>query len=176
MGDHRRSPAPRGRRMAKRPAACGPVVASVTPRFDLRSPPVALDALAEWFEQVSYQLVLGADFSLEDVGGAVAAFTLAVAEHSRTTDLGPREPEADEELAHVLAADHVWFSTSNEQLRWFLGVVEREDHAGHRQALGQYGRIFAEAFQRHRADERRYLERGTRPGPPARPSSPRSAY
>jgi len=46
--------------------------------------------------------------------------------------------------------------TSIEQLWWFYRVVEGEDHGGHRQALGQYGRILAEALRRHRAEERAF--------------------
>jgi hypothetical protein len=39
-------------------------------------------------------------------------------------------------------------------LRGLLRIVERDDHGGNRQALGQYGRILAEALKEHRALER----------------------
>jgi hypothetical protein len=54
----------------------------------------------------------------------------------------------------LLAAEHRRFVTSIAELEALLTVVEGEDHGGHRQALGQYGRIFAEALRRHRVDER----------------------
>ncbi len=53
-----------------------------------------------------------------------------------------------------LAADHERFRTSVQQLWWFYAIVEREDHGGNRQALGQYGRLVCEALRRHRAEER----------------------
>jgi len=152
-------------------------VALGSPRSGIHFPPAGPDAIGIWFEQVSHQLVLLAEFPLSDIERAVATFTGAVEEHARSTDLArPPEGTADSELARVLAADHARFSTSIEQLRWFLAVVQREDHGGHRQALGQYGRIFAEAFLRHRTEENRYFARVPPRGPRARTLSPRSAY
>jgi len=135
-----------------------PRVASPRPKVDIHSAPDDLDLLVDWFEQVSYQLVLLADWPLFEVERAVTIFAGAVNEHIRTTSLTGADSAAEDEVGQVLAADHRWFATSIEQLGWFLGVVQREDHGGHRQALGQYGRLFAEAMRRHRADERRYLE------------------
>ena len=145
-------------------------------RVDIRAPPDGLDALVEWFERVSYDLVLIVDHPLKDVVDAVGRFSDAVSEHVRAADpkLGTTAPS--DELARVITADHAWFATSVEQLRWFLRVVETEDHGGHRQALGQYGRIFAEAFRRHRADEARYLRARETRLPRGVPESSRSTY
>lgn len=53
-----------------------------------------------------------------------------------------------------LRADHERFETSAEQLRWFWSIVERDDHGGNRQALGQYWKILLEALARHLSEER----------------------
>jgi hypothetical protein len=57
----------------------------------------------------------------------------------------------------VVRREHAIFPRSVQQLRWFYGVVEREDHGGHRQALGQYWRLVLEALARHLGDERASL-------------------
>jgi len=53
----------------------------------------------------------------------------------------------------VLHREHERFRASVAELRGLLAVVEAEDHGGHRQALGQYGRILAEALRAHCRDE-----------------------
>ncbi len=68
-----------------------------------------------------------------------------------------------------LAREHERFRTSVDQLVAILAVVEQDDHGGHRQALGQYGRIFTEALRLHRTDER---PRRRRRGTPHRPGNP----
>lgn len=121
----------------------------------------------DWFERVSYALVLLGDFPLADVRFAVDAFATALEAHL----VGLPPPAARrasrrsnrQDLATVVASDHEWFRTSVEQLRWFLEVVERDDHGGNRQALGQYGRVLAEAVQRHRRDERELRGQRDRP-------------
>jgi len=145
-------------------------------RPPLRRPPKDLDALVDWFEQVSYQLVLIAEDPLDDVRTAVESFASAVLVHCEAAARRPATGSDASEPARILRADHAWFVTSVDQLRWFFRVVEREDHGGNRQALGQYGRIFAEAFRRHRQDEAR--SSGTKDGPVAAAgrSPPRSAY
>ncbi len=35
------------------------------------------------------------------------------------------------------------------QLHWLLGIVERDNHGGNRQALGQYGLLVAESLRQH---------------------------
>ena len=98
------------------------------------------------------------NYPVPDLRAAVTAVESAVRTHREATDpwiaalLG-----GDEEVsrtARVVPHDHEWFVTSLDQFEWFLRVVEGENHGGHRQALGQYGRVLAEALRRHRHDER----------------------
>jgi hypothetical protein len=127
---------------------------------DPTAPPPELDARIDWFENFSYALVLLAEFPLGEVGAAVRAFEVSVREHLRDRSLEAtptsRLPAPLRETWAVLAADHAWFVTSIDQLEWSYAIVEGEDHGGHRQALGQYGRVFAEALRRHRAEERAF--------------------
>jgi hypothetical protein len=158
-----------------RPGAC-PFVGTVRPRVDVRRPPRDLDLLVDWFEQVCYQLVLIVDWPLEDIQGAVAVFSSSVAAHITEAEPTPTGSSADNELGQILSADHRWFATSVDQLGWFLRVVETEDHGGHRQALGQYGRVFAEAVRRHRTDERRFFEERKGSNHPDHVRRPGSTY
>lgn len=124
--------------------------------------PPEFDALVEWVDRVSRDLVLLEDYSLEEVSSWVAAVDRGVRHH--LTAYGRlRPPDAVGPGADALAAlrrtlenDHARFRVSLEQLRWFHQVVVHDDHGGNRQALGQYGRVLAEALRRHRDDERRY--------------------
>jgi hypothetical protein len=133
------------------------------PTVDLRRPPAEFDPLVEWFESASYRLVLLEEYPLEEIRRWVEVVVTAVGLHGRLEDpllaaLRPRTSD-DATLVRILAADHVWFRTSVEQLEWFFSIVEHEDHGGHRQALGQYGRVFAESLRRHRTDERELVRR-----------------
>jgi len=128
------------------------------PEVDIRTPPPAFDDLIEWLERWSYNLVLLEEFSLADIHAAIGSVETAVKVHREAADrwIAPLR-EGDEETARgarVILHDHEWFSTSLEQFWWFYRVVEQDDHGGHRQALGQYGRVLAEALRRHRRDER----------------------
>ncbi len=144
------------------------------PFVDIDAPPSDFDELFSWFELVSYNLVLLEEYPLGSVRTACALSGAALRSHSAEPVAAlPRGPVdyALREMARLLLADHAWFERSVEQLDWFLGIVEREDHGGHRQALGQYGRILAESVRRHRKDEREYLTAVDRNGPhSARPS------
>ena len=128
--------------------------------------PDEFDEVVDWFERASTGLVLLAEYALSDLERATRTFEARVAAHVREY---ARRVEATEpargalaEARSLLRADHAWFGTSNEQLDWFYRIVASDDHAGHRQALGQYGRVFAESLRRHRADERAYLEAARR--------------
>jgi hypothetical protein len=137
-------------------------------RPDLRNPPGELDALVDWFDRVSHALVLLDDMPLSDVRGAVAAFSAAVTAH-RETDGGLSASDVPQDAGllagrQVLREDHDRFASSVRQLWWLCGIVEHEDHGGNRQALGQYGRLAAEALRRHRAEEREWFRRA-RNGP-----------
>jgi hypothetical protein len=133
------------------------------PEVDIRVVPLEFDALIDWLEGWSYLLVLLEPFSLADIHGAMAAVDAAVRRDRSATDrwVAPLQ-SADEETARgarIVLSDHEWFETSLEQFEWFYRVVEEEDHGGHRQALGQYGRVLAEALRRHRGDEQWLGER-----------------
>ncbi len=113
--------------------------------------------MIDWFERLSYELVLLEPFSLTEVRAALDAFEGEVRAHLDAAPADERSSAADREPAEratILASDHAWFRTSLDQLEWFYAVVARDDHGGNRQALGQYGRVFAEALRRHRSDER----------------------
>jgi hypothetical protein len=135
------------------------------PEVDLRSPPRAFDELVDWLERWSYGLVLLEDYPISDIRAALSAVAEAVPAHRASADpwIAPLQYVDDETAreARVLLSDHEWFETSVEQLWGFLRVVEGDDHGGHRQALGQYGRVLAEALCRHRADERRLEARAS---------------
>lgn len=134
---------------------------------DWRRPPRGFDPLVEWWELASLRLVLLDDVPLEEVRAALRQLTGAVqahcAEYRVLLDRGDRAGTPSVPLLRILSADHDWFATSLEQLWWFYGIVERENHGGHRQALGQYGRVLAESLRRHRSDEQAFL--GSVPDP-----------
>ena len=111
------------------------------------------------------------NYPLADLRAAVSKVEAEVRAHRAEADPWvARLREEDDEtsrVARVVLHDHEWFLTSTEQLGWFFRVVEGDDHGGHRQALGQYGRALAEALRRHRRDER-WLE-ARRTAPPRSP-------
>jgi hypothetical protein len=141
--------------------------------------PFDFDAVVDWFERLSSAMVLLAEYPLPEVERAIREFESRVRAHihesgARLDATNPPSGAATDARA-LLRADHAWFRTSMEQLDWFYRIVANEDHGGHRQALGQYGRVFAEALRRHRADERLYLDGpaatagGRTPGTPEQP-------
>ncbi len=136
--------------------------------------PPQFDALVEWVDRVSRDLVLLEDYSLEEVSSWVGAVDQGVRHHLtlygrlRPPDGGRPGADALATLRRTLEDDHARFRVSLEQLRWFHQVVVHDDHGGNRQALGQYGRVLAEALRRHRDDERRYRAgTGGGPSPPS---------
>jgi len=138
------------------------------PQVDLHSPPPEFEAEVDWLERWSYGLVLLEEYPIPDLREAVAEVESSVRSHRATADpwvlplLGGDEETA--RGARVVLSDHAWFETSLDQFWWFFRVVEREDHGGHRQALGQYGRVLAEALRRHLADEDRLRARNSTRG------------
>jgi hypothetical protein len=132
--------------------------------YDPSRPPEALDPLIDWADRFGGELVRLAEYPLSDLRGAVSAIARVLGEHVRAA---PATGGA------LLAREHRRFLVSLDQLRWHLAIVEADDHGGHRQALGQYLRLVAEAARRHREDERRpgpgadreERARAPRPGP-----------
>ena len=128
------------------------------PKVDIRAVPAEFDDVIDWLERWSYNLVLLEEYPLSDVRSAIAAVETTVRSHEEEADAWVRPLETAKgetgQRARVILNDHEWFSTSLEQFWWFFRVVEADDHGGHRQALGQYGRVIAEALRRHSRDER----------------------
>lgn len=128
------------------------------PPVDIRAPPPTFDEIVDWLERWSYGLVLLDEYALDDLRAAIRAVESAVHAHRGQTEVWVRTlgrlDEAVARSVRVVLSDHEWFETSLDQFWWFFRVVERENHGGHRQALGQYGRLLAEALRRHRLDER----------------------
>jgi hypothetical protein len=134
------------------------------PDASLGPSPSELDPLIRWLDVASDGLVLLEPYRLDDLRGMVRRVAEVVATHTREYDarLGAEPPPGGRPATWaLLRADHAWFSVSLEQLAWFFGIVENEDHGGHRQALGQYGRLLAEALRRHRDLEREYFRRSS---------------
>lgn len=140
------------------------------PMVDLSSVPMDFDRLIEWFDLFSHRLVLLDESPRGELRGALEAMSEAVRRHCLDFGAALRSCAAANDpgaaRARTLLADHARYTTSLDQLWWFYGVVEREDHGGHRQALGQYGRVLAESLRRHRSEEHRLLDR--RRGEPSR--------
>jgi hypothetical protein len=151
VGGRKRYPSPRELRSVTFPR----------PPVDVDHPPSDFDELIEWFELVSYNLVLLTDYRLDQVRRAIAAMDTGISVHLAHAGplevLVPNGTHVESALELVLASDHVWFQSSREQLAWSLRIVEVDDHGGNRQALGQYGRVLTEALRRHRRDERQRL-------------------
>ncbi len=136
-------------------------MAFAAPTVDLRRAPEEIDPLIRWLQTASDGLVLLASYPREDLQSMVRGVARVVATHCREYDrrLGTPPPSGGRAATWaLLRADHAWFGVSVEQFAWFLGIVENEDHGGHRQALGQYGRLLAEALRRHRTLEDAYFQ------------------
>ena len=152
-------------------------MASGPPPVDLTAPPVDLDRLLDGFDTFSSRLVLLEEYSIEEVRAALDALRGPVLRHCHAgweeEETRARNVPGAAELLRILRADHERFSTSIGQLDWFCAILARENHGGHRQALGQYGRVLVESFRRHRADEDAFLGRTADParGAPSRPPS-----
>lgn len=147
------------------------------PRVDPHTPPADLDRLIDWFDDFAYGLVLLEEYSLEEIRAALDALGGPVNQHCRPGRV-PGEPSVPgqpgaSDLPRLLVSDHERFRTSIEQLEWLYAVLVHENHGGHRQALGQYGRAFVESFRRHRADERLFGRSVALPsaGPASPPAS-----
>ncbi|MGP8077594.1 MAG: hypothetical protein ACLQD8_03260 [Thermoplasmata archaeon] len=128
-------------------AASGEIPVSISPRSDL-------DSRIGSFDQLSSGLVLFDARPLAEVRSALESLDEGFRAHlaeasSKGVSPGPRIGEAPGP-----ESEHRRFVVSFEQLWWFYRIVEADDHGGHRQALGQYGLLLAEALRRHLSDER----------------------
>jgi hypothetical protein len=117
----------------------------------------SLEEEVDHFDRFASGLVRLEPYSLEELRRTVGEFTTLVERHLDRAERTSRPAIAmgRTELSRpgLLEGEHQRFRTSLAELRGLLGVVEREDHGGHRQALGQYGRILAEALRAHFRDE-----------------------
>ena len=118
-----------------------------------RASSIELVAILETFERMSSSLVLLDPYSLDDVARTVMEFRQSVEDHlegcgrsSETLDdsSGSLPPHRQEE-----SSDYAKFAVSLEELNALLEIVRSDDHGGNRQALGQYGKILAEAWRHH---------------------------
>jgi len=116
-------------------------------------------------EALAEELVRLEDFSLAVLRDEILALRGSVGEgHSSLMKLAWNSPEPgvlDTKAVAQLESDHARYRTSLDQLEWFLAVVARENHGGHRQALGQYWKILLESLVTHVTEESRLL-RSTR--------------
>lgn len=131
-----------------------------------------LDARLDAFDHFAVGLVRLEPYPLEEVRRTVEGFCSELERHLRESRrrgvVTPRDARAEE----LLRSEHDRFPASVEELRALLDVVVHDDHGGHRQALGQYGRILVEALRAHRADEALPSEGSSRatPFPPPLPA------
>jgi len=144
------------------------------PTADRARPTRDLDETLERFDQFSLALIRLEPFPLDEVRRSVERFRRAVNHHllaarsaARDRPATPARPEGGR-----LEREHERFQASVDELGQLLLVVEDDDHGGHRQALGQYGRIFTEALRVHRRDELEEERRSPRKRGPARPGCP----
>lgn len=150
-------------------------------RSPVAPPQPALDRAYLWavleedvdrFESMSTGLVLLEPYPLAEVRRRIGELQREVRAHSAAAEARlderarPDEPPGPS-LVKLVRSDHRWFEMSFEQIDWFLQIAERDGHGGNRQALGQYGRLLAEAVRRHLEDERR-LDAGE-PGSAGKP-------
>ena len=130
-----------------------------------------LDAEIDRFEAFACGLVRLEPHALEELRAEVERLAAAVSAHLRAGPggrsaraAGRRRPGARRQR---LTAEHERFRTSIAELGALLAVVEGDDHGGHRQALGQYGRLLTEALRLHRGEERQLMRRDRARAPPS---------
>ncbi len=115
------------------------------------------DSEIDGFDHLSRSLVLLDARPLAELRRQVLDFAASLEAHVRGSPRG-NDPTRDgvpasEAGAERLRDEHIRFLASVVELRGLLEVVVQEDHGGHRQALGQYGRLLVEALRRHRTEE-----------------------
>lgn len=111
------------------------------------------------------------EVSREELLEALEGLAATIAGHARSSP-PPRWPAAPSQApSSDLDRDHERLLASVEELRWLRGIVARDDHGGNRQAVGQYGKILAEALRDHRRRERA-VARPRRVPPPSRAGGP----
>lgn len=115
-----------------------------------------LGRAVEAFDRLAGDLVRLEPLPFAEVRRQIERFASTVDRHLERAARGPPSPPPADPGGLVrarLESEHERFRASVEQLRGLLDVVEADDHGGHRQALGQYGRVLAEALRLHLADE-----------------------
>jgi hypothetical protein len=113
-------------------------------------PPELIDRL----DASSVRLVLLHEQALDTVARESEALREAVREHRRAFDGGTLPlTNVTQVRRRRLALEHDWFESSFEEFSALLDVVRSNDHGGNRQALGQYGKLLAEAVRLHLREE-----------------------
>ncbi|MCI4319819.1 MAG: hypothetical protein L3J87_04090 [Thermoplasmata archaeon] len=121
-------------------------------------------AVAAALDRHSEELVALAPTPVHDVRRSVANLEAELLEaHPPLVARWLRESDLTGAEADRLASDHRWFPEGFAEIRGLLDVVERDDHGGNRQAVGQYGRILLEAIRRHLSEEEALLLSGDGP-------------
>jgi hypothetical protein len=133
-------------------------------------PTEPLDSEIQRFEAFADGLVRLEPHPFAELRAEVERFALAIEHHLGGIGDG-RSPKAGHRFRpggarQRLAAEHERFRASLAELRGLLAIVKGDDHGGHRQALGQYGRLVTEALRLHRAEERVLARRETARTPP----------
>ncbi|MEM0128995.1 MAG: hypothetical protein QXG65_02355 [Thermoplasmata archaeon] len=119
--------------------------------------PTPFDRATDRFGGLSDGLVLLRPYLLGAVVEEVTGYADALEAHVAGYDARLERLGSSDGRVALVRADHERLRESARQTRWFLGIVRGEDHGGHRQALGQYGRLVVEAVRRHRRDEAELL-------------------
>ncbi len=115
------------------------------------------DRRVQEFDRFSHGMVLLAEVPRPELLRVVREFADALSSHARAAPR-PLRGGSDGRAGAALAADHERFLSSVGQLRWLSSILERDDHGGNRQALGQYGKILVEALREHRRREQKLLD------------------
>ena len=131
--------------------------------------PSELDPWIDRLDRLSAGLVLLEPVPLHEIEAFFRDLDRTLSDHLASARSLDRRPRGSG-LEALVRADHERLPTSLDQLWWFYGIVARDDHGGHRQALGQYGRLLAEALRRHRDEEVAAREPGSATPGPGRPA------
>jgi hypothetical protein len=102
---------------------------------------------------MSCGLVLLEPYSIEEIEDRVRSFSGSLHRHlnasQRIRRTGSPAGVSGTVERGTFEVDHARFLNSLRELSTLLDIVRRDGHGGNRQALGQYGKILAEAVRIH---------------------------